>query len=139
MMLKSKLEQGMKVIFANNKQFLVVGDQFVGLNGGGFSLSTYTENLISGINKDFNIKKVYKFNGTHWIECVSEIKEHYSHVINYDVIFDGSKTTVVLESGTQASTTCLPEDNYVRSKGIAIAYMKVAIKGYMKNLKILTK
>jgi hypothetical protein len=88
-----------------------------------------------------NVDKVYKFDGHRWVEVVSEIKKNKTenYPIDYTVIFDGMKTTVILPNDITASTTCLPEDKYDAVKGEQIAMIKAVMKSWTKTLKELTK
>jgi len=142
-MLKSKLEQGMKVTVVDNpvKEFMVVGEMLVDLHGNHEPLDHYDEYLKHRRWFGLNVDKAYKFDGIRWIEVASEVKvnktEDYS--VDYTLIFDGMKTTVILPNDITASTTCLPEDKYDAKKGETIALMKATIKSYTKTLKELTK
>jgi len=138
-MSKSILENGMKVVFRNGKESIVLDGKFVNMRGGFFSIDRYDNDLFNIDTPDFDVINILKFDGRMWIQVV-ELKEFDLCVDEcFKVLIDGAKTTVTLVDGTRATTTCLPEDAYHENTGISIAYAKAIIKSYTKLLKELAK
>jgi len=138
-MSKSILEDGMKVVFRNGKESIVLGRKFVNMRGGFFSLDRYDNDLYNLDTPDFDVVDVLKFDNRSWVKVV-EVKDFDLSIEEcLHIHIKGNVTTVTLMDGTKATTTCLPEDNYDENTGVAIAYMKAAIKSYSRSLKELTK
>jgi len=55
------------------------------------------------------------------------------------VIHNELATIVILDDGSKGVSKCIPEDEYDRTKGIKIAYIRAKIKSLHKELKTLIK
>lgn len=55
------------------------------------------------------------------------------------IIHNESATVVILDDGCKGVSKCCPLDEYNKTKGIKIAYIRAKIKSLKKELKILTK
>jgi hypothetical protein len=137
-MSKSILKDGMKVVFRNGKESIVLNGKFVNMRGGFFSLDRYDKDLKNKDVSDFDVVNILKFEDKMWVEVV-EKKFDLCVPECFTVHIQDVKTTVTLVDGTKATTTCLPEDMYDENTGISIAYTKAVIKSYTKLLKELTK
>ncbi|GCD11761.1 C40 family peptidase [Clostridium tagluense] len=58
---------------------------------------------------------------------------------NEKVIHSKNVTIVILDDGTKGTAKCLPEDDYNKTKGIKIAYLRAKIKSLTKELVQLIK
>lgn len=55
------------------------------------------------------------------------------------VIHSGNRTIVILNDGSKGMAKCSPDDEYDKTKGIKIAYIRAKIKSLNKELKNLIK
>lgn len=55
------------------------------------------------------------------------------------IIHNKNATIVILDDGCKGVAKCSPEDEFDKTKGIKIAYLRAKIKSLQKELKSLTK
>ena len=151
-MKKSDLIDGMMVENEEGSKYLVLPSrELYNVKDEGWSpLINYDEDLKHNIYSFMNIVKVFERKEHDWNllwERSNKIETMMSFnlqplsltVHNCKAILDDKKTTVILPDGTQASTVCLPEDDYMESLGMQIAFDKAMIKWFSKQLKCLNK
>jgi len=97
-------------------------------------------------NRDAEIKTI-KYYGTkqYFVETdarTGEVIKDSSFKIKTKserVIHSDLATIVILDDGSKGVAKCMPEDEYDKTKGIKIAYLKAKIKSLNKELKELIK
>ena len=70
-----------------------------------------------------------------------DVKEDYFRTSDKKerVIHNENATVVILDDGSKGVAKCCPDEEYNKTKGIKIAYIRAKIKSLKKELKTLTK
>jgi len=97
-------------------------------------------------NKNAEIKTVTYYGTKQYFK---EIDERTKEVIKDSsfktklkrekVIHNGNATIVILDDNSKGVSKCCPLDEYNKTKGIKIAYIRAKIKSLQKELKTLVK
>ena len=90
--------------------------------------------------KDFTYYEVRQFftEENHTLHTLTNnsfrVREKHERVIH-----NGNATIVILDDGSKGKAKCSPQDDFNKTKGIKIAYLRAKIKSLHKELKSLTK
>jgi hypothetical protein len=95
------------------------------------------QKFIFGKDKHTHFYKTLPYTATNVVtlnDKIIDIQTRHYASIEHKVIYNGRKTTVILQNGIKGVATCHPDDKYDKFLGYEIAYNRARIKRLEKEI-----